>query len=629
MKNQLRMDSLIWVGRAIAAVLSLFACGNAFIGSAFAQQSGGAGRAPSVTVVLSSDSVELGDSLIYQLTIDGVSSADPPPLPSAGGARVEFLGGHDESSRPIMTINGRTTENSVLRYIMQWKVTPVRQGPGAIEGFVLDVAGRKIEVPRVAFSVVEPKPNPNFKLTLESDTRTAYVGEPVHMKLVWVLGNNVRSASFSGSDGGSDFDIAPIDPRPPQSRGKQLVQNEPYRVVPFLNANAIITQSQAEMAGRMVPTLTMDLVVTPRRPGVIEVGRFRVALDEVVGQRPSSFFDSFFDDLSKTRRSVVTSNSVRLDVKPLPSEGKPEDFNGLIGVYSIDAKSANTEANVGDPIPLTVTISGPEPLDSVKPPDLDLQHNFESEFKSSPEGWEIPTSIAAASGERTFTTTIRPKSASVTEIPAIRLPYFDTKTGKYSVATSKPIPLKVRAAREFTAADIARPGGVAGFSLPAAASAALTSAGPGVGANSESLDALKNQRVGLLAAATTPSGLALIFIPPFALMMAGVFAWRRRASDPAIAQRRSAIREGRRLAASAGTPSELLGAVRTAIAPFVGATPQAVAASDPDDSEMPPNASAKARDLLARLEASDFDGFKIDLAFEKAVARELFSLLDR
>ena len=83
------------------------------------------------------------------------------------------------------------------------------------------------------------------------------------------------------------------------------------------------------------------------------------------------------------------------------------------------------------------------------------------------------------------------------------------------------------------------------------------------------------------------------------------------------------------MAASAGTPSELLGAVRTALAPFVGATPQAVAASDPDDSEMPPNASAKARDLLARLEASDFDGFKIDLAFEKAVARELFSLLDR
>ncbi|MBX3389799.1 MAG: BatD family protein [Phycisphaeraceae bacterium] len=615
--------------RVYAAAIVVGVSSVAFVSGARAQQSGASVRAPEVTVVLSSDTVELGDSLIYQMTIDGVSSADPPTLPRAGGAKVEFLGGHDESSRSIMTINGRTTENSVLRYIMQWRVTPAQKGAGAIEGFSFDIAGRKIEVPRVAFSVVEPQPNPNFTLTLESEAKVAYVGEPVHMRLVWLLGNNVRSAAFSGPDGGARFDVAPIDPRPPQNRGKQLVQNEPYRAVPFLNGDAVVTQSQSEFRGRMVPSITLDLVITPREPGKIEIGPYRVALDEVVGQRPSSFFDSFFEDRSKTRRSVVASNAVTLDVKPLPSEGKPDDFNGLIGVYSIDSKAGNTEANVGDPVPLTVTISGPEPLDAVKPPDLDLQSNFASEFKSSPEGWETPTSIAAAPGERTFATTIRPKSASITEIPAIRLPYFDTKTGKYSVATSKPIPLKVRAAREFTAADVARTGSATGFSLPTAISATLTSAAPGVGANSESLDALTNQRVGLLAAATSPGGLVLIVVPPLGLLVASIAAWRSRASDPRVVERRIAVRKGKRRAASAQSAPELLSAIRVALAPFVGATPQAVASSDPDESSLPANAASKARDLLQQLEGNEFAGYNVDLASAKASTRELFSMLDR
>lgn len=626
--NHLRTVFVAFLSRAVAAalVLGVFC---AMTSSAPARQGGASSQAPEATVVLSSDSVELGDSLVYQITLDGVSSADPPTLPSAGGAKVEFLGGHDESSRSIMTINGRTTENSVLRYIMQWKVTPAQKGPGAVEGFSFDVGGHKIDVPRVAFSVVEPQPNPNFTLKLESDAKAAYVGEPVHMKLVWLLGNNVRSAAFSGPDGGSEFDVAPIDPRSPQNRGKQLVQNEPYRVVPFLNGEAIVTQSQAELHGRMIPSITLDLVVTPRKPGKIEIGPYRVALDEIVGQRPSSFFDSFFDDRSKTRRSVVASNAVTLDVKPLPADGKPDDFNGLIGVYSIDAKAGNTEANVGDPVPLTVTISGPEPLDSIKPPDLDLQSSFASEFKSSPEGWESPTSIAAAPGERTFATTIRPKSASITEIPAIRLPYFDTKTGKYSVATSKPIPLKVRAAREFTAADVTRAGGATGFALPTATSATLTSAAPGVGANSESLDALTNQRVGLLAAATSPGGLALILVPPLGLLVASIAAWRGRARDPRVAERRAAVREGKRRAAAARSAPELLDAIRVALAPFVGAMPRSVASSDPDDSSLPASAASKARTLLQQLEGNEFAGFNVDLVSAKASARELFSMLDR
>lgn len=616
---------------AVRAMHALVACLCLVLGAvatpAIARQAGASTKMPQVSVALSTDAVELGDSLIYQLTIDGVSTADPPANIRASGAQIEYMGGHDESSRSIMTINGRTTEKSVLRYIMQWKVTPDRKGPGAVEGFSFDVSGQRVDVPRATFNVSEAKPNPNFTLTLESDAKSAYVGEPIRMRLVWLLGNMVRSASFTGPDGGSEFDIAAVDPRGPQGRGRQPQQNEPYRNVPFLNGEAVITQSQADMGGRSVPKFTMDLVVTPRKPGLLEIGPFRVALDEVVGQRSGTLIDSFFDDPRKLRRSVVTSNALTLDVKPLPTEGRPADFGGLVGVFSVDAKAGNTEANVGDPVPLTVTISGPEPLEAIKAPNLELQADFASEFKPAPEGWESSPSGAQVPGERTFTTTIRPKLASVTEIPAIRLPYFDTKTGKYAVATSAPIPLKVRAAREFTAADVGHLGGAGGFALPTATASSLTSAASGVGANSESLDALVDQRVDLLASARSPTGMLLLMLPPLALAAACVSAWRTRARDPEQVKRRRAVREAMRALGAASTGAEVLRAVRLGLAPFVGAQPEAVAASDPAVAGLAPDIAVRAESLLRSLEAMAFGGATVDVVGVKAQARELLAML--
>lgn len=594
---------------------------------ALARQAGNSTQMPQVSVALSTDSVELGDSLVYQLTVDGVSAADPPATLRAGTAKVDYLGGHDESSRSIMTINGRTTETSVLRYVMQWRVTPDRKGAGVIDGFALEVAGQKIEVPSTAFTVVEAKPNPNFTLTLESDAKSAFVGEPIRMRLVWLLGNNVRSAAFSGSDGGSDFDIAAVDPRGPDRRARQLQQNEPYRSVPFLNGEAIITQSQVEMGGRMSPKFTMDLVVTPRKAGKIEIGPFRVALDEVVGQRSRSIFDAFMDD--RTKRSVVTSNAITLDVTPLPAEGKPADFGGLVGEFSIEAKAGNTEANVGDPVPLTITIGGPEPLEALRPPNLESQTDFAREFKPAPEGWETPTNAVGVTGERMFTTTIRPKSAGITEIPAIRLPYFDTKTGKYAVATSKPIPLKVRAAREFTSADAVRAGGASGFALPTATAASLTNAPSDVGANIESLEALRDQRVGLLASATTPIGFIVLCLPPALFASVAIAAWRARNADPQRLRRRRAIREATRMLAAAGSPSEVLRTVRVGLAPYLDARPEAVAASDPMGSHLPIETARRAADLLQVLESATFDHAAIDLNDVRSRVNELFTMLNR
>lgn len=611
---------------ALARVALLLAVAFAAIAparNALAQES------PKVTVAVSRDHVDLGDSLTYQVTIDGASAAQERALPASDAYKADYLGGRDESSHSYFSINGRASESTVSRYVMQWRITPLTEGRAEIPSYTLKVGDKTLTVPSIAFTASQPGTNPNFILKLEPDKTEAYVGEPVHMKLTWGLGGKVRSASFSGPDGGKEYDVGAIDPRPVKARSNPIQQNDPYRIVPFLDGQAVVTSSQATIDEREMATFTMDLVITPRHAGALEIGPFRVAFDEVVGRRQPSFFDSPFDDLASTRRSVIASNAVTLNVKPLPEEGRPPDFNGLIGKYSLDAAAGNTEASVGDPITLTLTIHGPEPLDALKPPSLESQPQLTADFKPAPEGWDAPASDTQAFGQRTFTTTIRPKSDSVTQVPPIRLPYFDTSAGKYDVATSQAIPLKVHASKEVTLADALRPGATSAVALPSGEPARLTSAPAGVGANTETLDALVDQRVNLLATIRSPAGAAFIALPPLAVAFLGALAYRRRTQDPAAIARRDAISSARRALRSAASAAEIAAALRTALAPFLGMAPDAVTSRDAAAAPLPPSAQDHAAAALSALESAAFDKADIDLGAAKRHASDTLDELSR
>ncbi len=559
---------------------------------------------PTASVAVSQSMVDLGDSLVYQITVEGVTDVKPPTLPSSDAWEAEYMGGRDESMRSTFIVNGRVTESSSLKYVMQWRITPRRLGPTAVDSFTLDVGGKPVRVPRVQFRTNEPQESPNFRLVLESDRTSAYVGEPIRMRLAWSVGANVKSAAFTGPDGDDVFDIEALDPRPLKARGSDLNANDPWRLVPFLGRDTIVTRSQGELGGRAVPIFTLDLVVTPRKEGSLVIGPYRVACDEVVGQRARGFFDSPFDDRSQTRRTITTGNALSLEVRPLPAEGRPDGFSGLIGRYSIEASAANAEANVGDPVPLTIVIRGPEPMPGLVPPDLSLQGDFESTFRPAPEGWEAAPS--GAEGERRFITTVRPRSDAITQIPPIRLAYFDTSTGRYEVAESAPIALKVRPSRQITAADATGAGTPLAPAASSTSSARLTSVPGGIGANTESLDAIEQRHVSILAMIVSPPGLAFLGLPPLAASVAWLAATRSRRADPARAARRAAVHRAAASVSRATTVADLSSAVRDALGPFLSMAPEAITFDDAARAPLPPGVRQELASMLEHFERDTY-----------------------
>jgi hypothetical protein len=143
------------------------------------------------------------------------------------------------------------------------------------------------------------------------------------------------------------------------------------------------------------------------------------------------------------RRFTLASGQLKVQVNPLPREGKPEGFGGAVGRFQLEASVSSTNVAVGDPLTLSVRLSG--------------LGNLESLRWAAPTNWPgwrayEPTSNLEVSdrfgqvGVRTVEQVLVPQSIGVGAIPPIRFAYFDPGKGAYQVVAHPGFALEVREA---------------------------------------------------------------------------------------------------------------------------------------------------------------------------------------
>jgi hypothetical protein len=75
-------------------------------------------------------------------------------------------------------------------------------------------------------------------------------------------------------------------------------------------------------------------------------------------------FDDFFNDPAfgwgggEQKEITLQSEPDAMKVLPLPTVGRPNDFSGGVGKFEVEATASSSKAAVGDPITLTLKISG-------------------------------------------------------------------------------------------------------------------------------------------------------------------------------------------------------------------------------------------------------------------------------
>ena len=153
--------------------------------------------------------------------------------------------------------------------------------------------------------------------------------------------------------------------------------------------------------------------------------------------------------------------TVTINVKPLPTQGKPADFSGMVGDYKFTADFDRTNLKVGEALTLSVNIKGdgtPGTITDPKLPDF-------SEFRSVPPENNIAKKI---SGNKVVTTKdikvfLYPKKKGTFEIPAISYSWFNPAKKKYETATAGPWTIEVE--KGDAGAEAVFQGPVAGASV--------------------------------------------------------------------------------------------------------------------------------------------------------------------
>ena len=152
-----------------------------------------------------------------------------------------------------------------------------------------------------------------------------------------------------------------------------------------------------------------------------------------------SYTTAFEESLLQGRMPVdrhditVEGQGRALRILPLPTAGRPRQFHGAVGRFTVHAEARPTQLQVGDDLQVTLHIDGDGNLPLLPGPQPSLPgfHQFGMVEQPSATG-------------RSFLLHLAPLRPDLRWLPAIAWSYFDpTPPGRYRTAVTEPIGLSV------------------------------------------------------------------------------------------------------------------------------------------------------------------------------------------
>ena len=137
--------------------------------------------------------------------------------------------------------------------------------------------------------------------------------------------------------------------------------------------------SQENYKGRNYhTTVYRQFVLFPQQAGklTIEPARFDASVAKAI--RSADPFDAFFNGGSNMVevKKVLTTPVITINVNPLPA-GKPADFSGGVGEFSITSSINSKEVKTNDAVTIKLVISGTGNLKLLSNPEIEFPEDFE------------------------------------------------------------------------------------------------------------------------------------------------------------------------------------------------------------------------------------------------------------
>lgn len=362
-----------------------------------------------------------GDA-VFRMDIDslnlrkGVSANIVISLENAQGARVqniEGIEGFDILSQSQSTstsfINGEVT----YRIDFHYTVMPKAAGQYTLKANI-QYNGQNHETNALQVSISETSGNENesaqnlYIKTIISNEE-AYLGEKIVITYELYSRYSIENFGFR--------DPITID----GVLTKEIPGNQPKAEYVYIDGN------------RYAKYQTRQLIIDPVKQGVYTIPSFNIQVNVVTGGG-NSFFRSSAPMYLQTEEKVLT-------IKPLPTDGKPGDFSGVVGQLRLDGRYSRMEMKYGDSFALYTTASGNCNLDGMKNiiigemPGISV-YETQKNVTESVENNQYHV-------EKAFEAILVPEKTGALEVSPISISYFDPVSGKYEKAEIPGITINV------------------------------------------------------------------------------------------------------------------------------------------------------------------------------------------
>ena len=439
-----------------------------------------------------SESIYAGQLFTYYIIINGSADSARADTSELAFLDPQFAGEKPQRSQTSSNINGRITRKLVERNVLYYKLTALEPGKVIIPSVNVTVAGKTYKTNPIPVTIVEPGTTPQLAMEMSVSKQSCYVGEPIVLDVKWFI-----LETIAGAVADFNFDV------PVLSSGDFIIDDSgergpkasPYNIG---GVSVYLNQKKVNLQGEKWVEISFSKILMPKLPGTIKIDSASVLSKIAVSRKRSA---RMFSEQYNYKRFVVETEAIELEVLSLPKQAKPKGFYGLIGEYKIATSATPTEVNVGEPITLTIAIEG-HYLKPVQWPDLEGMAGFAANFKIPAER----SSPVIKNGSIIFTQTIRANSDSVTEIPAVALPCFETDKGEYITVYSDPISLEVAPTSILTSADIqGRQSSNVNYKVEATRK--------GINANYDEIDLFTEQSFSMIASISQPAILIVVAVP--------------------------------------------------------------------------------------------------------------------
>lgn len=354
-----------------------------------------------------------------RLQIDFLMNEDGDNFTPPSFEKFKVVGGPSQSISNSW-INGERTYSKTYTYFLAPKKrgsTNIGQASIEVKGVIYKTSPIEINV-TAAVDVPKDPNDPEYlasesiDLVAEISKTDPYLNEAISVvyKLYIAENTGIRTWNEIDKPRYNDFWSQNIDVKELKVQ-EGLYKGENYRFV-VLKKTVLFPQKTGELS---LEPLTLDISV----------------------EVPSNRRDIFGRRATTTVNRTVTAGNRNIEVKPLPKQGRPENFSGAVGEFDFEVESSKKTLTASEAFNLKLEVSGKGNLMLFELPEPILPSSLEIYDPEHSE--DIKTSLNGTKGRILDNYTIVTNESGQYPIPPISFSFFNPKTKRYETINSEKI----------------------------------------------------------------------------------------------------------------------------------------------------------------------------------------------